>query len=78
MAIATADEQNNDPEQKENLIKTPDLLPRMYDLPSSSAPPLPYNNIFETLWKNRRQITSLTAGKAMFKVQFMIILKNEH
>lgn len=64
MAIAaTSDEQNNDPKQKENLLKTPELPRRIDNLPRPSAPPIPNRNVFAALWKNRRQITSLTAGK---------------
>lgn len=57
--------QNNeiDEQQEDALLTKPDLPPRLVNEVQRSPPPHVSNqNVFAVLWKNRRQITSLTAG----------------
>lgn len=63
MAITAPDEQTIDPEHNEKLLNSPELPPRIDTLPRPRAPSLQERNVFATLLKNYKQVTSLTAGK---------------
>lgn len=60
----SADQQHNElnGEQEDALISKPDLPPRVAASVQRSPPHVSNQNIFAVLVKNKRQITSLTAG----------------
>lgn len=60
-------------DQRENFLP-PELPPRLANDRISSPPHVTNQNIFSVLLKNKRQITSLTAGMHMRIEQFSIII----
>lgn len=64
--------QNNDlGDHEDALIFRPELPPRIATTVQRSPPPVSNQNIFAVLVKNRRQITSLTAGmRSLFVLLF--------
>lgn len=65
MTFASQQKQNSDLGQQEDaLIPSPDLPPRVAAMTVQRSPPphVSNQNIFAVLVKNKRQITSLTAG----------------
>lgn len=63
MTFASQQKQNSDLGQQEDaLIPSPDLPPRVAMTVQRSPPHVSNQNIFAVLVKNKRQITSLTAG----------------
>lgn len=64
MTFESENPTNNDlAQQNDALISTPELPPRLTTSVQRSSPPYVSNqNIFAVLLRNKRQITSLTAG----------------
>lgn len=72
--MTAEDERNTDLDQNDILLQSPALPPRNVTVQRSSAPPYVHNqNIFAVLLKNRRQITSLTAGNLKIFLLFITI-----
>lgn len=62
-------------DQEDALILRPELPPRAATIVQRSPPHVPNQNVFAVLVKNKRQITSLTAGMRSLSVFVFISIR---